>query len=292
MPRKRKEEHVNHERWLVSYADFITLLFAFFTVLYAISSVDSKKMNKLVMAMQMAFDVQGFPGKDAKIGMSTDENAASIQEQLTKGIMPPSASASSKRINPEKSKALGMDTKKISMDIIKARVEEAIKDEKLKEKVTLIKEDRGLVISLAEQGFFDSGKAYVREQAVPILYKIGSSLMGLPNHIRIEGHTDNRPINTLLFPSNWELSTGRATFIIQYLLANFPFPPETLSAAGYGEYRPVATNDTPEGRAKNRRVDIVILNEIYTLREEPVPMVEQRNQPPESVHADVAGPPS
>lgn len=287
MPKKRIPEHANHERWLVSYADFITLLFAFFTVLYAISSVDSKKMGKLVMAMQMAFDVQGFAGKDAKIGMATSENASSVQEQLNEGIMPPSSVASSKRISEGNKKSNSVEAQKIAIEIVKSRVEEAIKDEKLKEKVSIKKEDRGLVISLAEQGFFDSGRAYVRAQAEPVLYKIASSLMGLPNLIRIEGHTDNMPISTPQFPSNWELSTSRATFIIQYFISNFPFPPESLSAAGYGEYRPVASNDTPEGRAKNRRVDIVILSELTALREEPKPYTQNTPAtPPPPPHGE------
>ncbi|MBI2837638.1 MAG: OmpA family protein [Acidobacteria bacterium] len=286
MSRKRPDDHPNHERWLVSYADFITLLFAFFTVLYAISSVDSKKMNRLVMAMQMAFDTQGFPGKDSKIGLSQSESSPTIAEQLSQGILPPSVTATSRRINPNPSKAIGVDRKNFDIDIIKARVEEAIREEILTGKVSVLQEDRGLVVSLAEHGFFDSGKAFVRPDALPILDKLASSLSGLPNHVRIEGHTDNMPINTAQFPSNWELSTARATFIIQYMLSRFRFPPETLSAAGYGEYRPVATNDTPAGRAKNRRVDIVILNEIYTEREEPVPYTEstgpsQVEAPPE-----------
>ena len=288
MPRKRKEEHANHERWLVSYADFITLLFAFFTVLYAISSVDSKKMGKMVVAMQMAFDTNGFAAKDSKVGLSQSEGAVSIEEQLARGIMPPSSTASSRRLTQNRDKKNSVSAQKINIEIIKSRVEDAIKDENLKNRVSIVKEDRGLVISLAEQGFFDPGKAYVRNEAIPILYKIGSSLMGLPNQIRIEGHTDNRPINTLLFPSNWELSTGRATFIIQYLLSYFPYSPELLSAAGYGEYRPVDTNDTVDGRAKNRRVDIVILNEVYSRAEEPVPY--PKTIPEDNARKDLSNP--
>lgn len=274
MIRRRKEEHANHERWLVSYADFITLLFAFFTVLYAISAVDAKKMDKLVVAMQMAFDTQGFPGKDSRIGLSQSEASPIMQEQLTIGIMPPVGGATSRSLQPDQSKTLSAVAKKLDLDVVKAKVEDAIKDEKLREKVSIQREDRGLRISLAEQGFFDSGRAVVRADAIPILQKIASSLADVPNHIRIEGHTDNRPINTPTFPSNWELSTARATFIIQYFLSNFGYAPEVLSAAGYGEYRPVATNDTPEGRSRNRRVDIVILDEVLSRREEPVPFRE------------------
>jgi chemotaxis protein MotB len=126
--------------------------------------------------------------------------------------------------------------------------------------VSFLLQERGLVIRVSDQFFFHTGEAAIRPEVQPFLKVLGQSLQDIDNSIRIEGHTDNVPINTVQFPSNWELSTSRATTIIRYFLANFQFDPQKLSAAGYGEYRPVAANDTSEGRDQNRRVDVVILN--------------------------------
>jgi chemotaxis protein MotB len=121
-------------------------------------------------------------------------------------------------------------------------------------------EPRGLVVSLGEIGFFDSGSDQIQPEGKILLDTLATSLVSLGNYIRIEGHTDNVPIRTSRFPSNWELSTARATAVISHLVANFGMQPKLVSAAGYAEYRPCAPNDTVEGKARNRRVDIVVLN--------------------------------
>ncbi len=126
--------------------------------------------------------------------------------------------------------------------------------------IQYIIDKRGLIIRVPERFFFQSGRASIRPEFLPILNTLARSLEKIPNHIRIEGHTDSVPINTFLFPSNWELSTARATTIIRHLLANYSFDPSKISATGYAEYRPVATNKTPEGKMQNRRVDVVILS--------------------------------
>jgi chemotaxis protein MotB len=125
--------------------------------------------------------------------------------------------------------------------------------------VTVQHEERGLVVRFADQVFFDLGKADLKPEALAILNKIGPILKDIPNPIRIEGHTDNLPIKTAQFPSNWELSVHRATSVIRYMVEELDFDPTKLSAAGYGEYRPVRPNDSAENRAMNRRVDIVIM---------------------------------
>ena len=130
----------------------------------------------------------------------------------------------------------------------------------LQDKVDLEINRRGLVISLKEAGFFDSGSAEIRVSSYSLLAKIAESLGDYNNDIRIEGHTDNIPISTPTFPSNWELSTARATNIVRHLVYYYKFEPEKLSATGYAEFRSVADNSTTEGRAKNRRVDIVVLS--------------------------------
>jgi chemotaxis protein MotB len=248
MPRrKRKEEHANHERWLVSYADFITLLFAFFVTLYAISQVDAKKMTKLVHSMQSAFDTRVFDPGSQRLSLG-DSAAPSIEEtrliENTSVIRDPAFQG------------------------VRQTIQQRLVRENFVDKVRFIEDRRGLVISLTEAGFFDPGAATMKKSSFKVLATIAESVLNIPNQIRIEGHTDNTPIHTSQFPSNWELSTARATYLISYLTSHFPFQPHRLSVAGYGEYRPISSNATAEGRTNNRRVDLVILSE-----------AEQRQEP-------------
>jgi flagellar motor protein MotB len=144
---------------------------------------------------------------------------------------------------------------------LKEQIQAIIKEKGAGGQVVLNIDERGLVISLKDTEFFESGQATVRRGATPLLNNIVSAIDKYTNGIRIEGHTDNIPIQTAAFPSNWELSTGRATNIVQYMIGNHAFSPDKLSAIGYGEYRPIADNSTPAGRQKNRHVDVVLLSE-------------------------------
>ena len=240
--KKRHEEHVNHERWLVSYADFITLLFAFFVTLYAISQVDAAKLGKLVDSMQSAFDSKAFEAGSPKLSLNDGQAKGVEQQRLVEPISPPVA--------PSR-----------TLMAIQAVLHDKLVRAHFVDRVGMAQERRGLVISLTEAGFFDPGHAELMESSHVVLDAIADSLLSTPNRLRIEGHTDTRPIHTAQFPSNWELSTARAIYILSYFRKHFEFDPAKVSIAGYGEYRPIAPNDTPEGRAKNRRVDIVILSE-------------------------------
>ncbi len=253
--KKPPEEHENLERWLVSYADFITLLFAFFTTLYAISTVDAKKMGRLVLSMQAAFDPTGFASSQssrlsvAGSGGSAAYNASFIQSMMNKNPIKPAGGSGDK---PDG----GGDGDQLAR--IKEDISNLILDDALKDKVQIVIKSRGVVVSLAEAGFFDSGEHRVRRESLKLLDKIAVYLRKLPNPIRVTGHSDDRKIRTRRFPSNWELSTARAAGIVTYLVETHKFNARKLAAAGYGEHRPVASNDTAEGRARNRRVDIVI----------------------------------
>lgn len=248
--RKRHEEHPTHERWLVSYADFITLLFAFFVTLYAISQVDAKKMTTLVQSMQAAFATRVFDTGSQKLNLS---------EGVTPGV------DQAKLVEPADPALSGAE---LPLQRVRGLLQERLVRERFADKVRLTHDRRGLVISLTEAGFFDSGAATMKGSSLRVLDAIAESVLSVPNHIRIEGHTDNTPIRTTQFPSNWELSTARATQVIARLTRRFPFRPQRLSVAGYGEYRPVSGNDSAAGRALNRRVDLVVLNEVAE-RQEP-----------------------
>lgn len=277
MARKPKpQEHFNSERWLVSYADFITLLFAFFTTLYAISTVDAQKMGKMVMSMRASFDGNLFSpgGRSLTLGPGMGgAGAAPIARDVVENLRVPKngivRDSALKNLKELKSNFLPLDNGGPGKTLgnLKSQVDSLVGKDAQKKGVTTRLEGRGLVISLGEGGFFPSGSDQIKPEGLALLDAIATTLVTVGNHIRIEGHTDDVPISNSRFPSNWELSTARATAMVAHLITKFGFTPERLSAAGYSEFRPVATNDTDEGRARNRRVDIIVLNPRYAAAE-------------------------
>jgi len=257
--RKRPRPHANHERWLVSYADFITLLFAFFVVLYASAQVDQRKVGKLALAIQVAFQELGvFPASTTQVPIDTTEPMPFSTVQAIQNLQ---RSTDLARVSPATSGPLSAASEESSLSTMQAELQQALQHEISVHTVALHREMEGLVISLREFGFFDSGSASLKTSALPALDRIASILAVRTCQLRIEGHTDNIPIHTAHVASNWELSTARSTELVRLLIQRSRFAPERLSAAGYAEFHPIASNDTPQGRAQNRRVDIVILTE-------------------------------
>ncbi len=229
---KKEEESENVERWMVSYADFVTLLFCFFTAMYAISNIDTSKLGKFVDSMRSAFNVEGARG-----------NAISVIEGVQ--IFVPA----------------DVEVESNVKEILGTFITDS------KGSIDVKRDTRGVVISVADKYFFGTGDSDLKEESKGALDKIASAMLQYPNMIRIEGHTDNVPIRSDKFPSNWELSASRAINVAKYLMYANNIPPGRISTIGYSEYKPVASNDTPEGRAKNRRVDIVILSETESKKE-------------------------
>lgn len=236
MAKKKHEEHENHERWLVSYADFITLLFAFFVVMYSVSSVNEGKYRTVSDSIKAALNpVNSTPTSrlpftigDAKPKMVTPEITSSNEPVIRRmrEIM--------KRMHP---------VTKLEMPDIK-----------------VIETGNGaIIISLPESILFSSGEARVKPDALPFLKALAEVLLEMDRHIRILGHTDNVPIRTAQFPSNWELSAERAVMVVRIFSELYGVPITHLSATGFADAKPIATNDTPAGRSKNRRVEIVVL---------------------------------
>jgi chemotaxis protein MotB len=242
--RRRQSAQVSHERWLVSYADFVTLLFAFFVVLYATAQIDKRRALQLSDAIQSGFQEMGVldikPG-----GLSSAPGTAETSTGST-GLQ--SANASNSPAAP------GYD-----LDRIQYELERALAAEIKRKEVALHMTGDGLVLSLREMGFFDSGSAAIKPDAEAAIARIAGILRDHHCLTRIEGHTDNMPIHTAQFASNWELSTARATGMVRALVEKYGIAPSLLSAAGYAEFRPAAPNDTNEGRQLNRRVDLIML---------------------------------
>jgi chemotaxis protein MotB len=238
---------VSQDRWLVSYADFITLLFAFFVVLFATAKADQRKQAEFSQSINDAFRALGiFP--DA-LRRPAGSNAAFTGTE--KPALPMNIVMGEDVLAPAQVKA--------DLDRIGRELQQTLSNEVAKHTVSIEMGNDGLVISLREAGFFASGSAITKPQTQEILRRISTAINRTPYNLRIEGHTDNVPIHNAQFDSNWELSTARATSIARLLLAMKTIRADRLSAAGYAEFHPVASNDTDEGRARNRRVDLVIL---------------------------------
>lgn len=255
--RRRTRGHTNHERWLVSYADFITLLFAFFVVLYASSQVDHKKVGKLALAIQVAFQELGvFPASTTQVPIDLNDPMPFSTVQAIQNVK---RNAELRRVASAPADTLSGSDEETDISTLQTELREALHKEITLHEVALHRESEGLVISLRDFGFFDSGSATIKPESLSALDRIASILSIRTYKLRIEGHTDNVPIHTPQMASNWELSTARASAIVRVLIMDHHFPPDRLSAAGYAEYHPIASNLTAQGRAQNRRVDIVVL---------------------------------
>lgn len=242
------EEHENHERWLVSYADFITLLFATFVALYAMSSLDTKKFERMAAGMKSAFLEGAIGDVPIVVDFGSAEGGGSTGTSDAQWL---NSGRSLQRMLAEE------------MAHTRQKIEEALAKrpdgEKVAKMVEIHATERGLVISLAEKLFFGSSQAEIQPEGRAALETLGATLRDTASPIRVEGHTDDRPIASARFPSNWELSTARAVAVARLLVEDSGIEPERMAAAGYAEFRPIAPNDTEENRARNRRVDIVLL---------------------------------
>jgi chemotaxis protein MotB len=248
--RRQKQAHVNHERWLVSYADFITLLFAFFVVLYSTSQMDNKKVVQVSAAIHGAFQQLGaFTGSAQGSPLSVEAAAPGpVQPGPVQQILEPEKLAG------------GAGGAGVDVDQLKRELEEALGDQIKRHEIEMRVTPEGLVVSLREVGFFASGNADLLPDGQAPLARIANILNAKGFQIRVEGHTDNVPIHKNGFKSNWELSTARATEVVALLIERYGFDPTQVSAAGYSQYRPLGSNETEEGRRTNRRVDLVVVS--------------------------------
>jgi chemotaxis protein MotB len=248
VPRSR----VSQDRWLVSYADFITLLFGFFVVLYAFARADQKKQVQVAQSIDSAFRALGmFPSasRHPTAGAANAVGAADAANE--QAAMPMNIVMGEDVLAPAQVKQ--------DLDRLHRELAQTLSNQVATHTVSIQMGRDGLVISLREAGFFASGSADPKPGTAATLGKIAGALGRTPYDLRIEGHTDNVPIHNETFDSNWELSTARAARIARLLLGMHALPADRVSAAGYAEFHPVAGNDSDEGRAQNRRVDLVVL---------------------------------
>ena len=248
MRRRHAAAHENHERWLVSYADFITLLFAFFVVMFASTQADKNKAREVSDSVRQALEHGQFSTAISTVlgrGKHEARKApATIDPTNEKENTPPPPSPPHP---PDLAKSL-------------ATLRHGLDNELKSGKLQLKLEARGLVISMREATFFASGDDAISPASLSILAKIAAVVQSLPNPVRLEGHTDSKPIHTSRFRSNWELSAARSIAMLELFRDRFQIPPERMAVAGYADNAPADTNQTEEGRAHNRRVDLVLLS--------------------------------
>jgi chemotaxis protein MotB len=292
----RKQKHKHHEEeggeaWLLPYSDLMTLLLAVFIVLFAVSKVDETKAEQISEAFRegMMTESERVIAKDGNSVIdlpiknneetphseSHDESNAGSEseEELTK-----EETETAEDVTPQEEVDASQDDTDLSheeleeflgqyelsnLEELKKEIDTKFENENMADSITTSIDTRGLVISLNNAILFGSGSADIKKENKFALKEIARIINELDNYIRIEGHTDNIPINTRVYPSNWELSTARASSVVRYFIEDCKVPPKKVSAVGYGEYKPIANNSTEKGRQKNRRIDIIVLSEKY-----------------------------
>lgn len=238
--KKVKVKKDDSERWMLSYLDFITLLMIFFLVMYAISNVDSEKYKALSSSLKEGFINRG----ENILGVSEDMGVA-IEEMVD---------------TEENNTASSVVSEEDILENTKSKIDNLINQSDLKDDVTTNIQDKGLVITFNNSVLFSSADASIKPDAYSKLLSISKILNSLDNYIRVEGHTDNISINNDKYSSNWQLSSMRASNVVEFLVEYGRISPDRLSSVGYGEYRPLKDNSTEYGRLLNRRVDILVLN--------------------------------
>jgi chemotaxis protein MotB len=231
---KGSDEHENLERWLITYSDLITLLLAFFIMMYTFSKQDAQKYREVSDNLRAIFN--GGSG-----AMNSGKGGTSAIHEFSG---PGSENEVKQRLENEVEAIAGSANQSRS--------------------ITVFRDERGIVIRVMDKAFFDEGKADLKVSAVDALRKIAPIIKNSNHPVRIEGHTDNTPISTGEFKSNWELSVRRATEVVRHLIERYDLAPQRISASGYAEYQPIAANDTPENRALNRRIEIILVQPSHT----------------------------
>jgi chemotaxis protein MotB len=277
MARKRRhEDHVNHEAWAIPYGDLITLLLAFFVVMYAISSVNEGKYRVLSDSLTAAFrgtprTMQPIQVGEKQVGSGADVKVSIVQQSMMDGqprsllntmpIKSPMPQRPLTSLEQQRQAELSHQQATAARALTKVaeEVERAMDNLVKADMVVVRRKDFWIEVEIRTDILFPSARAQLEASAVNVIERLGDALAPFPNAIRVEGHTDNRPINTAAFSSNWELSAARAGSVVR-VLESRGNDPSRLAVIGYGEYRPSHTNDTVEGRNANRRVMIVILS--------------------------------
>ncbi|SIT02497.1 flagellar motor protein MotB [Alicyclobacillus vulcanalis] len=261
MERRKKPKHKqNHERWLVTYSDLITLLLVFFVVMFAMSTIDKTRFATLAESLYQALH----PGQQVPINLGTsallesgDQNNG---QQFPDNLQNPNSPTNSTTSQNQQANENLADAKQL--DLLYREIQQYIANHHLSGEVQVVDEARGVQITMRDVALFNTGQAVLLPKARAIIQGLIPFFKQISNDIVVEGYTDTQPINTPIYPSNWELSAARAMSVVRFL-ADHGINPTRLAGMGYGQYHPVASNATPAGRQANRRVNIVVLRKAY-----------------------------
>lgn len=256
--RKRQEEHENHERWLVSYADFITLLFAFFVVMYSVSSVNEGKYRVLSNTLTDAFETAAQSLDPIQLG----EQVRTLEPVAGEYAAPDSASSDS-TAQEESDTASDEDSMPLlQLGEIKSSLESVLSSYADQDLVNITQTRKGIEVEMKSKMLFKLGSARLSRDALKALRSVARIIKPLSNKIHVEGHTDDLPIKTVTYPSNWELSAARAASVV-HIFGRYGVDPGRMAAIGYGEHQPLVENKTELGRQKNRRVAVIIMADLH-----------------------------
>lgn len=243
--REKKPAEGGSPAWMTTYSDLVTLLLCFFVLLYSMSQIDVARFEAVAESFRNR--IIFFEGSPSKIDFESTSDSATAREQ-----------------DPDLEKdnfigSEGLTPNQRSLEELLSEVEGFLEENQLQDVITANRTDQGVVLILQERLLFDSGQAVLKSEGEPFLDKVALLLSNIPNYVRVEGHTDDRPISTRQYPSNWELSGARASSVIRHILASGDFNEQRFIASGYGDTRPIVPNDSSDNWQKNRRVEIVIL---------------------------------
>jgi chemotaxis protein MotB len=264
------EEHVNHERWLVSYADMVTLLMVVFIILFSMATVDARKFSALAAGLKGEKPaaeetiLEGNPsviegGEIKKLDTEFDSPSASFDLPTTPTAY--DVTAARQALAKQQASDQKSQENKNNLEEVQKEIQASLEARNMSDQVKYSLTKRGLVVTVVtDKVLFDSGAAALRSNSQTILDAIGEPLSRIPNEIAVEGHTDNSPIKTAQYPTNWELSTARATSVLRYLVDHDGVAATRIGATGYGEMRPAVPNDSAAHKAQNRRVEVIVLN--------------------------------
>ncbi|MCD5323888.1 MULTISPECIES: flagellar motor protein MotS [Pontibacillus] len=258
--RRDREQEKGAPKWMVTFSDLMTLILVFFILLFSMSQIDKEKFEAVAESFRSRAIFDFNPSV-------VDHNYPADQRNKEQDQKDMSEFESEKNDDVNKDQETGAKDTQDSLNNLVTEVETFLKNNDLTEKITANRTDRGVVLTLQEQVLFNTAEAEIIPNGQPFLKKVGQLLNNIPNHVKVEGHTDNRPISTYRFPSNWELSAARASGVIRYLAEETAVDAARFTAVGYGDTRPIVPNNSEENWQKNRRVEIVILDPNYEEKE-------------------------
>lgn len=253
------EEHVNHEAWVIPYADMLTLLMALFLVMWATGQTDTNKMKQVTSGFA---DSLGIEGNGSGVGgAGVLDGAIAVIADSTKPAIAPTIKDAFEALDRQTEQQAQQQQAQQQLQDLQQTINQQVQSAGLSADLDVRVEARGLVVSIVSEGvLFDAGSATLRPEGLAVLDRLAASLASLDNKLAVEGHTDDRPINTAQFPSNTFLSAARASVVVDYLIQRHHIAPDRLEAAGYGASRPRVPNTDDVSRAQNRRVEIAILS--------------------------------